>query len=60
MNRAGSTTAGARREKSLEDACQFLKGVGPGFTEKEASESTNQQLAAQKTVCAHSLLRTCM
>ncbi|HEX6790866.1 MAG TPA: ATP-dependent DNA helicase RecG [Candidatus Krumholzibacteria bacterium] len=30
MNRAGSTTAGVRREKSLEDACQFLKGVGPG------------------------------
>lgn len=28
MTRAGTTTT--RRERSLEDACQFLKGVGPG------------------------------
>src|SRR5688572_30497172 len=33
MPRPGTTTAGARREKSLEDACQFLKGVGPGRAE---------------------------
>jgi ATP-dependent DNA helicase RecG len=31
MDRAGTTAS--RREKSLEDACQFLKGVGPGRAE---------------------------
>ena len=33
MARAGGTTTKAHRERSLEDACQFLKGVGPGRAE---------------------------
>jgi ATP-dependent DNA helicase RecG len=33
MTRAGTTAADPRRERSLEDACQFLKGVGPARAE---------------------------